>query len=365
MGGAEKYALRIAKAFAERSHPVTLFTSGPVIHQDLPFEIRTIPMPKGPSVSKVRSFDSFCSAGAKRKSYPLILGLDRNSHQTHIRASNGVHAAFLKRRKAFDSFLKCLSFSFNPLHRLLLDIEKKSFENPDLRLLVTNSHMVKLEILEHYRVDCEKIQVVHNGVEWAEWQEAFNAWPSVREEQLKALGLPQEGFYFLFLGHNYHRKGLEYLLKGFSLLKERRAYLLVVGRDKNPEVFKAEAEALGIQDRVVFTGSTATPRVWYQVADAAVIPSLYDPFANVTVEALAMGNFVISSNANGGSEILSQESGSIIPDLLDAESVASCLARALNFSKMKDAALIRNSIQHLDFANQMRTLVNLCLSTAV
>ena len=67
---------------------------------------------------------------------------------------------------------------------------------------------------------------------------------------------------------------------------------------------QALAAKLNIQRRVTFFGPQKEIRPFYQFADALVIPSFYDPFANVTVEALAMGLFVVSSKSNGGHEIL-------------------------------------------------------------
>ncbi len=59
-------------------------------------------------------------------------------------------------------------------------------------------------------------------------------------------------------------------------------------------------------------------RPFYQLADALAIPSFYDPFANVTVEALAMGLFVVSSRSNGGFEILDPSKGIIIENLSES-----------------------------------------------
>jgi UDP-glucose:(heptosyl)LPS alpha-1,3-glucosyltransferase len=92
-----------------------------------------------------------------------------------------------------------------------------------------------------------------------------------------------------------------------------------------------------------------------------VIPSFYDPFANVTIEALAMGLFVLSSKQNGGHEILTQENGKLIEDLLDLETMIDALKIAMQKKKTgKSSQLIRDSVKHLDFSNQMRTLMEAC-----
>jgi glycosyltransferase involved in cell wall biosynthesis len=93
-----------------------------------------------------------------------------------------------------------------------------------------------------------------------------------------------------------------------------------------------------------------------------VIPSLYDPFANVMVEALAMGLSVVSSTANGGCEVLSAQTGLCIEQLFDPHSVAGVLLQALSRPKTKiSAQMRRDSVKHLNFAQQLELIVNATL----
>jgi len=107
---------------------------------------------------------------------------------------------------------------------------------------------------------------------------------------------------------------------------------------------------------VEFFGPQKEILPFYKKADALVIPSFYDPFANVTVEALAMGLFVVSSKTNGGSEALTKTNGVVVKDsLIDA------LETALKKPKTKErASQIRESVKHLDFSNQMRLFLEAC-----
>lgn len=365
-GGAEKYTWRLCEAFLKQHCTVHLLTSGtplpPPKHPNL--IMHSLTSKKWLSVSKVRAFDQFCHAHTANlpKSTP-IFGLDRNTFQTHIRASNGVHAAYLNHRKLSDSPLKSLSFHLNPLHRVLLAIERASFTHPSLRLLITNSHLVKQEILSYYPVDPHKIHVVHNGVEWQEKEAPFSEWHSSKCTLCQNNHLDPDAFHLLFLGHNYRRKGLIPLLKGFSLIPDRSVHLSVIGKEKNGSFFRYLAKQLGLQDRVHFFGAKSDPTPFYQLADALVIPSYYDPFANVTVEALAMGLFVVSSKTNGGHEVLTQQTGCSIDALNDPESVQAALNVALKHKKTETSArAIRSSIQHLDFTSQLQRITELVLS---
>ena len=104
----------------------------------------------------------------------------------------------------------------NPLSKTILEIERDAFQNPSLKKLFTNSHMVKKEVTEHYDVDPIKIQVIHNGVEWHDLAPFFDVWPEKKKELLTNAKLSPSDYHFLFVGHNYKRKGLDLLLRSIS-----------------------------------------------------------------------------------------------------------------------------------------------------
>jgi UDP-glucose:(heptosyl)LPS alpha-1,3-glucosyltransferase len=353
-GGAEKYARRMVQALQKKSYNVTLLTSGPMDHSPC----AVVSCPNTPlSFLSVLRFDRFCQTYAKQNPCSHIFSLDRTRFQTHIRASNGVHAAYLKHRKKHEAWFKNFSFACNPLHRLLLSIEKESFENPDLRALITNSHMVKQEILAHYRVDPSKIHVVHNGVEWQECASDFAQWKERRPAILRQKNLPSSTFHLLFIGHNYQRKGLVPLLNALKHIS-LPIHLSVVGKDKNMAYFKYFVQKEKIEHQVSFFPNERETYPFFQYADALIIPSFYDPFANVTVEALAMGVPVISSRTNGGHEILTSENGHIIEDVYDKDSLISTITAAYHKPKTTQSALsIRQSASSLDFSKQLPYLL--------
>ena len=315
------------------------------------------------SLLQVLHFDKACSDYLKKNPSPIVFSLDRTNHQTHIRAGNGVHAKYLQYRSKEEGILKALSFRLNPLHHILLSIEKRAFENPDLKVLFTNSHMVQNEILDLYKISPEKISVVHNGVEWARMQKDFDLWEEQRPRALKKYGLDPSAFQLLFIGHNYRRKGLDSLLLALSLLSDFPFQLSVIGKDKNLKFYRHRAEALKVDKKVFFFGPSQDIYSFYQLADVLVIPSLYDPFANVTVEALAMGLFVISSKMNGGKEVLQNASGTVIEDINDPESFAKSLKSAFAHPKNRESALsIRSQVSHLDFSKQLRLMTEAVLA---
>lgn len=358
-GGLEKHSSRIARAFLERGDRVTILTSGAPPQSDIPvFTTRTLPWP---SFLRMEQFDFFVRRWLKDQRADLIFGMDRNRYQTHIRAGNGVHAAYLRSRFQTDGLFKACICHLNPLHRKILELERAGFENPALQKLFTNSEMVKQQVLHYYNVDESKIQVIHNGVEWHEMGDDFAMWSQQRENGLKKFLLPPDAFHFLFIGNGYSRKGLDRLLLALSQIAHEPFHLSVIGKDNQMDMYKAKATQLGIQDKVRFFGPSQEIRLFYQLADCLVIPSFYDPFANVTIEALAMGLFVLSSKHNGGCEILTPDNGAVIEDLLEPDAIVRGLRAAMQRRKTAASAqAIRASVQKWDFSNQLKILMEAC-----
>lgn len=214
--------------------------------------------------------------------------------------------------------------------------------------------MVRDEALCHYDIPEEKITVVHNGVEWHELEAPFQR--SLERTKSKKYEL-------LFIGNGYKRKGLDILLQALVPLKEEGIHLSVVGKEKKLQSYKHMVQKLRLEDMVTFHGPQNSTIPFYQKSDAVIIPSIYDPFANVTMEALAMGLYVVSSKSNGGHEVLTSDNGDIIDNLYDQDSVTASLRKALFHPKTKTSAeAIRESVRKYDFKQQLEKIVTLTLS---
>lgn len=362
-GGLEKYASRIAAGFVKQDArvsilttqiPAQLATSSSITF----YPIKTSPWP--PSL-RMEQFDKQVQVWLKSAKADLVFGMDRNRFQTHIRAGNGVHIAYLKSRRLAEGNLKYWLCRINPMHQKILELEKAAFENPSLQKLFANSFLVRDQLLEHYNINQNKIEVIHNGVEWQEMQSSFDAMEEEKPKAIQKFHLNPDVFHFLFIGNGYLRKGLFHLLIALSKIKTKDFQLSVVGKDNQMEFYKSQVHKLGLQNKVLFFGPQEDITPFYQLADSLIIPSFYDPFANVTIEALAMGLSVISSKYNGGHEILNNENGIIIDDLLNTESIVASLELCLKRPKtLQRAQLIRESVAHLDFSKQLKKLIQAC-----
>ena len=240
LGGLEKYAIRLSLAFQKKFESVTLLTTGEIPSLPPSFAIHSHSFHSHLSFRKIGEFDRFCQSFLSKHPSDIVFGLDRNSKQTHLRAGNGVHAAYLATRRQ-EGLIKSASFCLNPLHHRILQMERQAFEDPNIRTFFTNSHMVKKEILTYYKTDPDKIQVVHNGVEWHEMEKPFQE--TDKNAAAETLGLPH-CFHFLFVGNNFERKGLRSLLLALARLPSKDFHLSVVGKDKNQAAFAAISKQL-------------------------------------------------------------------------------------------------------------------------
>jgi len=356
-GGLEKVTTKILEALLERAAQVSLYTSSTSSHLCPTFTYK----PKGfLKVQKLKDFDRWIKQQTAH--HDVIFSMDRCSFQTHHRAGNGVHAAYLDLRSEFEGPLRKLSFALNPLHRFQLELERKTFESDSTKIIIVNSEMVKNQILKYYKTPPSKIHVVHNGVEWNELEADFNDSLTNRTKYLADLGLDPSVYQFLFVGHNFKRKGLDVLLEALSLLHNKNFHLSIVGHDKHIAAYQMLAKRLGLASQVTFFGSDPSTKPYYLAADCLVIPSIYDPFANVTVEALALGLFAVSSKMNGGHEVLRSQSGITVQNCQSAEELATALEIALNHPKTPERAKeIRSTIAHLDYPIQLKKICDLCL----
>lgn len=362
-GGAEKYTTRLINAFVKSNVEVDVLTSVYGNWNGLDRQFRRIVLNqfRFNNLLKLLTFNSSVNRYLKKERYDCILGMDRTDYQTHLRAGGGCHAAWIQRRCDESSPLRCLSFKANPFHRVMMAMEKRAFLSDTLKRIICNSHLVEKEIAHFYPHTEEKLTVVHNGVEWNEFSEAYEEGVDKRNQILETFNLHKDRYYFLFVGSGYERKGLMKVLAALPLLP-RDTELIVVGKDNYENRYKAFCKKAGFSQRVHFFGPQKDVVRFFQLADAFVLPTIYDPFSNASLEALAMGLYAVTSDANGCSEVIQNGAGAIIRDLRDVDSVAEAMKTALaeHLSKKE----IRETVRHLDFETQLRKIVAICIADA-
>jgi UDP-glucose:(heptosyl)LPS alpha-1,3-glucosyltransferase len=357
-GGLEKYSLKILDFYLKKNYSITLLTTA--ISGDLKnkknLQIIYIKIPKILFFFKLKIFDLKCKKWIKNNNPKAVFSFDRSSCYTHTRLGNGLHTSYLRQKKLFENFFQLFLNFINPKNRLILNLEKKGFLQPDIQKIIVNSKMVKEELLSAYSISSDKIEIVHNGVEFTETKNYFDNWEDEKKDVIDKLNLKSSDFQFIFIGNGYCRKGLITLLKALFKIREKSFHLSIIGKEKRIKKFKNLTKKLQLENKVTFFDKRDDIAKFYQLADALVIPSYYDPFSNVAIEALAMGVFVITSKFNGAKEIITEKNGMII-DIMDITSFSKSLETAMKIKKdQARAAIIRESVKHLDFPIQLNKL---------
>ena len=360
-GGGEKYTTRMINAFIEKNIHVDVLTAESGGWEGILLNVSCVTLKqfKYNNLLRLLTFNSSVNHYLKNTRYNCIFGMDRTEYQTHMRAGGGSHAAWIQRRCEEYSALRCWSFRLNPFHRMMIKIERSAFLSNELKRIFCNSSLVKNEIIHYYPQVKGKIEVVHNGVEWHEFSKAFDEAAATKESLLKRLGLYPDRYYFLFVGSGYERKGLKKAITALKSLPDH-VDLLVVGKDKNESKYKTMSEKSGLTERIHFFGPQRNVTPFFQISDAFILPTIYDPFSNASLEALATGLYTVTSNANGCSEVIIDKAGYIIEDLRDIDSITEAMKTALSGHLSKRE--IRESVKYLDFSTQLNKIVDICIS---
>ena len=278
-GGAEAYLLRFAEAARAAGHESVIFGSREWERWN---GEKVIVAGRTP-----RALADALAEAHPRQQCDFLFSLERVWECDAYRAGDGVHAAWLERRANFEQWWKPAFRRFQRKHRELTELEKALFTGGAARI-IANSAMVRREIIARFQTPAERITVIHNGI--PPWRED----PGARERGRARLGLAPERFTVLFTGSGWERKGLRFAIAAMP----QNATLLVAGAGKNSGLPSAEdVRFLGPQSRAEINELLA-------VADAFTLPTLYEPFSNACLEALAAGLPIITTTANGFAEII-------------------------------------------------------------
>ena len=282
-GGAEIYLRRFAETAVAAGHECVLF-SEQWPRMAWPFgHVQVV------SDSPKKFADAF-AALRPHDECDFLFSLERIHTCDAYRAGDGVHAEWLQRRARFEPFWKPWLRQYNAKHRETLALEKHLFGPDGARLVIANSRMVQAEIVQHFGYPAERIHVVHNGVP------PFTVPPEARAQTRRELGLRDDDFAVLFAGSGWERKGLRFAIEAMNAARLPNATLLVAGRGNE--------RGLPRSGRGRFLGPVKDMTRCLAAADAFLLPTLYDPFSNACLEALAAGLPLITTAHNGFAEII-------------------------------------------------------------
>lgn len=186
--------------------------------------------------------------------------------------------------------------------------------------LLLISHYLKKEIVNQLGKEMlDRCVVVNNGINVSKFSHSLLM--EEKEELKKKLNIPPNNRIVIFVGRLVPEKGIIELLNAFKLLKNRDITLLIIGSANfgANKLSKFELELKnkikGLNERICFTGFVHNDELWkyYKISDVAVLPSIWDEPAGLTmVEAAVCGLPVITTNSGGIPEYVGNSKQTII-----------------------------------------------------
>ncbi len=179
--------------------------------------------------------------------------------------------------------------------------EKSNYKKDNYKKIVAVSEGTKKEIIENYNVPPEDIVVIPNGIDLEEFSPENKE--KYHNEIREKYNIDKDDIVLLFVGYDFKRKGLEFIIKAMSKLDNKKVKLIVVGRD-NPAPYQKLANELNIIDKIIFTGHQGKVKKFYSASDIFVFPTSYEAFSHVSLEAVASGLPLLTTKINGTEELL-------------------------------------------------------------
>ncbi|MES2307736.1 MAG: glycosyltransferase family 4 protein [Verrucomicrobiota bacterium] len=265
-GGAERYLERLAEELQKQNVQVELWCENWNNPTSSIKNIRTVHSRNPWEFSeKIQQL---------KKEVDLRFALDRVPGVEVYRAGDGLHCSWLKNRELYSPFLGKIQNSIRFKNRTMLQLDQAIYTHPDLKLVIANSAMVAKEIEETYHFPSQKIAIVHNGIPTHQFQNGD------RTVGRRIMYTSPQDYVILLVGAGKERKGHRFLKEAHSKMShEARLWII----DYPP--------------------STPIQNI-YAGADLFVLPTLYDPFSNVILEALTAGKPVITTRHNGAHEVI-------------------------------------------------------------
>ena len=243
------------------------------------------------------------------------------------RAWDGVYASWLAQRYKGASWFTILRQRLSPTHQYMLRAERRLFTSPWLQAVICPSKMVKDEIHDRFGVPAAKLHVIYNSVDTQVLH------PGLRSERAKVLErhrIGADATIFLLACTGYEHSGAGDAIEALAELPAP-AHLVIAGRARHAERYKTLAREFGVADRITVADPELDLRAYYGAADAFVLPTLYDPAPDSTLEAMACGLPVVTSTKSGAAELLLEHDAGFVCPAGDVAGLAAQMRSLLSW----------------------------------
>lgn len=334
-GGVERILVEAANFLAARNHDVSVLSADfdadvldPGIHQ------QRVPVHFRRTIPRLESYRRHAAAmlarlfGNPAAREPAHAAFGVTCPPGGILWVQSVHAEWLKIARSARNFAGRLAQRLNPFHPYILHRERQYYSHRQYRHLIALTPRIQQELIEHYAVPESDITILPNGYNPLEFH------PGRRQRDrgpLRAkLRLRPDDKLLLFVANELERKGFFPLVQALAAMKEPQIHLAVVGR-ASLEPHRDLLRSLHLENHVHAIGPTSNVAPWYAAADLFVLPTYYEAWGLVIVEALASGLPVLTSRLAGAAVAITEPTtGLLLDNPRDPAEIQSKLNRLLH-----------------------------------
>lgn len=211
---------------------------------------------------------------------------------------------------------------------------------------VVCSQAMRTEAVDGLRADPDRVVVIPNGVDAGAWAST----PGQRSAARAAVGVPSDVPMLVLVGRLEHEKGGQDAIAALGLLPDPRTHLVLVGTGGRRDGLAAQAAAAGLAGRVHLAGrlDDTVVAALLGAADVALVPSRYEPFGLVALEAMAAGTPVVVARAGGLADIVRPGVTGLVVPPADPAALADAVTRLLADPVATEAMVGRARVEAVD-----------------
>lgn len=355
-GGREKYVYYLAKKLIEKNHEVEVFTSSDSLTKSYTELINT-----NLTVHYFPTFRFPISMGYYRINPTMLSALLKSdfdiihAHEyCHFTTCMSVLAARIKELPFIlteHGYPEQIGITKN-LVRIYNKIILPQIISTSKKIIAV-SNFIKKELISRYNIPSEKISVIYNSIALEDYK--------IKSDIFRRKYHLEDKKVILAIGRLIKEKGFQNLIKTIPIIKRKipEIAVVIIG-PKN--YYKPELVRMSkITGNVIFTNTISEEMLKSAISSSDVIsiPSLYEPFGIVALEAMAYGRPIIASNTGGLSETLNN-SNSLLVHPGDVKELANGIINLLNNKKLsyKLGKKAKEDVKKYDWRNKINEIIN-------
>jgi UDP-glucose:(heptosyl)LPS alpha-1,3-glucosyltransferase len=337
-GGTERDLTITARLLSRAGHRVTIYAEE-IRGSSEEWALRRISAPALGRALGFLWFSRAAGAAARREGADVVLSFARVIDADVLRSGGGAHSSYVHAARQWQTGAARIAMQLSLYHRAQIAVERTGFRSPRLKCAIAVSGLVRGDLLKTFVLAPERVVTLYNGVELDRFAPEHNA--AERVGIRGELGVPDSRSAVMFVGNGFARKGLRFLIKACPMIR-KDARLIVVGTDRAAASYERFVHRLGLNDRVMFLGRRNNVDRLMRGADVLALPSLFEPFGNVVMEAMASGVPVLTSAQSGVGELMPEPMREyIVDDPTDLAELSSRMNRLVEAApELKNAARI-------------------------